>query len=122
MLKAALIASGVLLSFPALGSHFLDCNLKAEVTQVKYLPRLGDVAVISHDPEVADYETVLTLKVKEILPSENEHMLCLGVDSSQDVYLSSKIEKKYKVGDEISLHYQNVGDFRASRITWNILD
>ena len=103
----------------AFASHFFQCTFEAKVTDVRPLARLNDSVVISGmDPKLDDSERLADLTVSKIL--DPGHRGCKAVGDTTTLYVKESLQSTYKRGQTLKIFYQNVGDARASRITWEV--
>lgn len=123
MLKTLALCTGMLLSIPAMGSHFIDCDLNAEISKVENLARLGGSATFSSHPDLvaSDYETVVEIEVIEVLRPGGRDNTCLPVGTKVKLYQTEGMED-VTIGNQLKLHYRNFGDSAASSISWELID
>lgn len=123
MLKSLLFITGTLLSIPAMGSHFVDCDLSAKISNVENVARLGGSAVFSNQPDLveSDFESFVEIEVVEVLRRGGRDNTCLPVGTKVKLHKTIGVDS-LKAGDQLKLNYRNSGDRAASSISWGVIN
>lgn len=120
-MKAFLLGVCLMVS-PAFASHFITGQIEAKVVGMQNLQRLHGTVIFSWDSSIADHDQTVTLEVVKMTSNAGPghqpgfkpgDTITLSVQKAQLNALSE--------GDLLTLDYKNVGDARASRISWEIV-
>lgn len=105
---------------PAWASHFMSCDVEAEVVEVQNLARLDGQATFREGME--DYEQIVRLKVTAVNVDAKASLpgRCIPEGTETTLHVKQDQVGDYKQGDTLKFHYNNVGDALGSRITWTL--
>jgi hypothetical protein len=123
-----LLAVVLLGSLNSYASHFVACELKAEVVQVKAFNRINDSVTFRRrfSPTVGsgidERSKQITFTVTEITEQTGTTKCRLSKD--QEITLSVKANEaaRFVANQKLKLSFQNVGDSLGSKISWDVLD
>ncbi len=116
----------LLVSVSANASHFVTCDVTAEVVNIQNLDLMNDTTVTRRSFSPAEGSTVdetITIATIEITSvSNNEGMLKCQFKNGDEITLAVKKEEKgeYSEGQKLELNYRNVGDALGSGTTWKL--
>lgn len=116
MLGKLIAALLVIFVAPAWATHRVDCTVDVKVIDVKQLARLDGVATFG---DLSDHEEVAIIEITKI--AQQGPTGCLQVGTKTRLHIKKEQVGKYKAGDLLTLAYQNMGDSRASRVSWDIV-
>ena len=116
----------LLVSLSANASHYVTCDVSAEVVNIQKMDRLNDSTTNRRTyPPVGESNTdervtIATIKIEEV--SSNDGMLNCQFTKGQEITLFVKAGENndYKVGSSLSLNYTNVGDSFGGQTTWEV--
>lgn len=118
----ALFLVVILAVSPVFASHFFTATADVKVVAVQSLARMDGSAIFSGDLKLKDHEQTVTVQIVKVVSSDSPHGNP-GLKVGQKVTLNVRKEQvdQFKKGDLLTLDYRNVGDARASRISWDIV-
>lgn len=110
---------------PAFGSHYMMCDTKVKVLDVKRVARLDGTAIFKNGNftpgPAADHEQMMTIEVLETSNVEGHSATCLRTGIQETLMVRKELINQFKKGDSLKLKYRNIGDVSGSSITWEII-